>query len=75
MKGADAKALLGGWTNFALDGKSREVRGPTWGYALAYMSQTVPDKKFPLRMSGLVIAVPGAGGAWSVVGVHFTGAN
>ena len=71
--GADAaKQLLAGWTSFALEGKPREVRGPTWGFALGHIEQVIAGKKAPYRWTGLVIAVPDAGGTWSVVAAHYT---
>ena len=69
-----AKALLAKWRKLSLtieeSDKVREVRTPSWGYAMADVN--IPKAGGPpYRMSGFVIAVPGANGAWSVVAASY----
>jgi hypothetical protein len=67
---AAAKALLGKWRKLPLTidegDKVREVRTANWGYAMADVNIPKPGGP-PFRMSAFLIALPGAGGSWSVV--------
>jgi len=68
-----AHALVAKWAgaSFALQGKPRELRGKTWGFALQNVDLVVPGDKYPSRMAGLLIAVPD-GDAWRVVAAQYT---
>ena len=70
---AAARALAAKWTHadVALQGKPREVRGTSWGFAIANVDLNAPGNRFPSRMAALVIAVPD-GDAWRVVAAHYT---
>jgi hypothetical protein len=72
-----AHALVGTWSKLvlAIDGKPREVRDKQWGYAITQLKWNKPKDQYPSWMSGLVIAVPAAGGKWSVVAVQYTSAD
>lgn len=68
-----AARLLARWRELALTtpGVPREVHTATWGFAQAHVRWKRGGKEY--AMFGLVIAVPGADGAWVPVGVHYTG--
>jgi hypothetical protein len=70
---AAAHALLAAWKALALsiEGKPREVHSKTWGYVQANVNWHKQGKPFPLRMSALLIAVPGAADRWDVVAVQY----
>jgi len=71
---ANAKALLGSWKPRAitLDPKSkvREVRGPTYGYAMTNVSIVMKPGGEAYKLSAFVLALPAANG-WSVVGASY----
>ncbi len=68
---AAAKKLLGSWAKLALsiDGKPREVRSATWGYAAANVAWMVKGKTTKMRATLYALQIDGA---WKVVGVHFS---
>jgi len=72
---ADAKVLLAKWKRLAItrDAKSNvhEVRGATYGYAMTNVRIVTKAGAEPLKLSAFVLAVPGADGAWSVVGASY----
>lgn len=72
VRGDAAKKLVSSWTGVTLDNTPRELRGATWGFAIVQLSQVVKGEKHPVRMLALLLAVPGAGDAWSVVAAHYT---
>ena len=43
-----------------------------WGFAMGHGKVRLDNDTDPGHVVGLVIAVPAAGGAWSVVAVHYT---
>ena len=69
-----AKSLLAKWRKLPLaieeNDKVREVRTANWGYAMADVNIAKAGGP-PYRMSGFVIAVPSADGAWSVVAASY----
>jgi len=71
---AAAHKLLKGWMKlkFSVPGKSRELHGKDWGFAIANVDWEQPNKKMPSRMSALVIGTPTASGGWQVVAVQYT---
>jgi hypothetical protein len=73
--GASAvKKLLAKWRKLPLEleenDKVREIRTANWGYAMADVNIPKPGGP-PYRMSGFLIAVPDANGAWSVVAANY----
>lgn len=72
---ADAKALLGKWKKLAitLDPKSkvREVRTATYGYAMTNVRMVTKPGGEAYKLNAFVLALPGAGSTWSVVGASY----
>ena len=71
--GGDAKTLLGTWSKLALavePGAVREVRTAGYGYVAADINLT-SGTGHPYRLTALLLAVPGANGAWTPVALHF----
>jgi hypothetical protein len=72
---ADAKALLDKWKKLTitLDPKSkvREVRTATYGYAMTNVRIVMKPGGEAYKLNAFVLALPGAGGAWSVVGASY----
>lgn len=67
-----AHKLLAGWSLRKLSVKSaREVREAQWGYVQATVAWDKGGEDGTLAMCATVIAVPGAGGTWSVVAANF----
>ena len=71
--GPAAKKLLAKWSKLelAIEGKPREVRTATWGFAQAHVAWKQKTKT--VYMSALVIAVPKPDGTWTPVGLHYSG--
>ena len=69
-----AATLLSKWKKLPLaieeETKVREVHTSAWAYAMAKVNIAKPGGP-PYRMSGFVIAVPSANGAWSVVAASY----
>lgn len=72
LQGAAAKEAVARLPRMVVDGKPREVHGTGWGYTIAQLAYEEPGRKFPLRISALLIAVPAAAGGWQVVALHYT---
>jgi hypothetical protein len=73
LQGAAAKEVVAKLPAMTLDGRPREVRGTRWGYTIAQLSYEETGRKFPLRVSALMIAIPAAtDGGWKVVALHYT---
>jgi hypothetical protein len=70
--GAAAKDVIAKLPEMTVDGKPREVHGNGWGYAIAQLSYVQQGRKFPLRISALLVAVPVRGDGWEVVALHLT---
>jgi hypothetical protein len=72
---ADAKALLGKWKKLTitLDPKSKvhEVRTATYGYAMTNVRMVTRPGGEAYKLNAFVLALPGEGGAWSVVGASY----
>jgi len=70
---AAAHKLLKGWTKLKLSvpGKSRELHGKEWGFAITNVDWQQPKEKVPARMSALVIGTP-TGDGWQVVAAQYT---
>ena len=73
--GPAAKKLLGKWAKLELsvEGKPREVRTATWGFAQARIAWK--QKKETVHMLGFVIATPKPDGTWTPIGVHYSASN
>jgi hypothetical protein len=71
----DAKALLAKWKDLTvtLDSppKVHEVRGATYGYAMATVHVVTKPGGPAYRLNAFVLALPAAGGKWSVIGTSF----
>jgi len=72
---AEAKALLGKWKKLAitLDPKSkvREVRTATYGYAMTNVRIVTKPGGEAYKLNAFVLALPGVGSPWSVVGASY----
>ncbi len=70
--GAAAKKMLAKWDKLelAIDGKPREVRTATWGFAQARVAWK--KKKETVHMNAMVIAVAKPDGTWMPVGLHYS---
>jgi len=70
-----AKALLGRWKKLAItfDPKSKvhEVRTATYGYAMTNVRIVTKPGGEGYKANAFVLALPGAGNAWSVVGASY----
>jgi len=68
-----AHTLLKGWTRlkFTIPGKSRELHGKEWGFAITNVDWQQPKEKVPTRMSALVIGTPAANGSWQIVAAQY----
>jgi len=68
---AAAKKLLASWSklSLSLEGKVREVETKTYAFAQAHVKWT--KGKTIYWMEAMLVAVPGPGGTWKVVGVHY----
>lgn len=71
---AAAHKLLKGWAKLELSvpGKSRELHGKDWGFAITNVDWQQTKEKKPARMSALVIGTPTPRGGWQVVAVQYT---
>jgi hypothetical protein len=71
----DAKALLAKWKNLTvtLDAspKVHEVHGATYSYTMANLHILLKPGGPQYRVNGFVLALPAAGGKWSVIGASF----
>jgi len=71
---AAAHKLLKSWAKlkFSVAGKSRELHGKDWGFAITSVDWQQPKEKHLARMSALVIATPTTSGGWQVVAAQYT---
>jgi hypothetical protein len=72
---ADSKALLARWKKLTItldpSSKPREVHTASYGYAIANVRVATKPGSEPYTLNAFVLALPGAGGAWSVVGASY----
>lgn len=66
-QGGSAKDALASWKldPISVYQRAREVRTATWGFVQANLDH--PDGTRTDRLAGLLVAVPGAGDAWTIV--------
>jgi hypothetical protein len=73
--GKEARALLAKWKKLAITldtpAQVREVRGATYGYAMANVNVTTKPGGLAYRLDAFVIAVPAADGKWSVIAASY----
>ncbi len=65
-----AQDFMAGLPGMTVENAPREVHGDGWGYTIAQLSYE-GGRKYPLRVSALVIAVPDGEGGWRVVALHY----
>lgn len=75
LRTGDARALLGRWKKLTISldesPKVHEVRGATYGYAMANVRVATKLGGPNYRLNAFVLALPTPAGKWSVVGASF----